>query len=125
APGHNQLGESAVAAADIDPFQARAWRQPVKKDLAGNPAPGAHHPLISGAILEADLVFGHRMITLVRSRSKPNPRARRFAGCPLVTPMYARSPARRPPWLARRGEAQGLARSRRGRACLPPLLRRN
>ena len=34
-----QLGEGAVAAADVDPSQARARRQPVEEDLAGEPAP--------------------------------------------------------------------------------------
>ena len=34
-----QLGERAVAAADVDPAQARARREPVEEDVAGEPAP--------------------------------------------------------------------------------------
>src|SRR5438270_11209007 len=40
---------------------------------------------------------------------------------PVVTPTYARSPARRSPWLARGGEARGFARSRQAPSRLPPL----
>ena len=50
-----QFGEGAVAATDIDPAQAGSRLQPVEEDLAREPAPFAHHPLIAGAIVEADL----------------------------------------------------------------------
>src|SRR6185312_14758717 len=55
----DQLGESAVAAADIDPAQARARRQPVEKNLTGIAAPDSHHPLVSGAVVETDFLFSH------------------------------------------------------------------
>src|SRR5207248_5374312 len=105
APGYNQLGERTVAAADIDPFQAFARRQPIVKDIAGKPAPGAHHPLIVGAVLEAYLMFSHRMLTLVRSRSKLDPRAAlrrlssRYANvCTITGPATAvAGPTRRGP----------------------------
>jgi hypothetical protein len=57
---HQQLGEGAAAAADVDPSQARARRQPVEEDIAREPAPGSHHPLVGGAVVEADLLFGHQ-----------------------------------------------------------------
>ena len=59
APFDQPCGKSAVAAADIDPPQARTWVQPVEKHIARQSAPGSHHALIGGAILEADLMFGH------------------------------------------------------------------
>src|SRR5688572_4880329 len=54
-----QLGEGTVAAADINPAQANGQRQPIQEDTTGQPAPGAHVVLVGGAILEADLKFGH------------------------------------------------------------------
>jgi hypothetical protein len=54
-----QLGERAIAAADIDPAQAGLWRDPVEKHVARQPAPDSHHAFIAGAIVEANLVFGH------------------------------------------------------------------
>jgi hypothetical protein len=62
APGNNQFCKSSVSAADIDSSKTRARSQPVKKNLAGKPAPGAHHPLIGGSIVEADLWHGHRIM---------------------------------------------------------------
>jgi hypothetical protein len=60
APFDDELGERAVAAADVDPAQASERRQPIEKDLARKPAPGSHHPLVGRAVVEADLRFGHQ-----------------------------------------------------------------
>src|SRR5258708_14828081 len=46
--------------------------------------------------------------------------ARRNASASM--PTYARSPARRRPWLARRAEARGSVRSTRARVCSTPPL---
>src|SRR5438094_1412491 len=35
------------------------FRSPVEKDVACQPAPGAHHALVGGAVLEAYLPFSH------------------------------------------------------------------
>jgi hypothetical protein len=59
APFDDQLGEGAVAAADIDPSQAGARRYLIKEDFAREPAPGSHHPLVGGPVVEADLMLGH------------------------------------------------------------------
>jgi hypothetical protein len=67
APFDEEFGERAVAAADVDPAQASAGRQPIEKDLARKPAPLSHHPLVGRAIVEADLRFGHRMSSSVRA----------------------------------------------------------
>src|SRR5215468_10608172 len=37
-----QLGERATAAADVDPSQARRWRQPIDEDVPSELAPDAH-----------------------------------------------------------------------------------
>jgi hypothetical protein len=59
---HEQLGESAIAAAHVDPFQTR-WRcQPIKKNNARTLAPIPHHPLICGPVIEAYLGFGHQCL---------------------------------------------------------------
>src|SRR5262245_60895015 len=57
---HEQLGESAIAAANVDPFQIRCGCQPIKKDAARSLTPIPHHPLIRGPVLEADLSFTHQ-----------------------------------------------------------------
>jgi hypothetical protein len=54
---NQELGERAVAAADVDPPQAPGRRQPIEKNPAGEPAPDAHHALIAGAVVEAN--FSH------------------------------------------------------------------
>src|SRR5205823_12905495 len=51
--------EGAAAAADIDPSPTRLRRQPVEKDVGRKTAPDPHHPLIGGAVLEADLRLSH------------------------------------------------------------------
>jgi hypothetical protein len=51
---HNELREGTVPAANVYPAQPRGWREPFDEGLAREPAPGAH-PLVGGAILEADL----------------------------------------------------------------------
>jgi hypothetical protein len=56
----NQLSESAVSAANIDPLQPRGSRKPIKKDIARTSAPIPHHPLICGPVIEADLSFSHQ-----------------------------------------------------------------
>jgi hypothetical protein len=43
-------------------LRPRARRQPVQKNSASELAPGAHHPFIGGAVVETDLLFGHRMV---------------------------------------------------------------
>ena len=60
APLDEQFGEGAVAAADIDPSQARAGRKPIEEHLARKPAPASHLPFVGGPVVEADLMFDHR-----------------------------------------------------------------
>ncbi len=55
APPDEQLGERTVAAADIDPAQARRLRQPIEEHLAREPAPRSHVPFVCGAVVEADI----------------------------------------------------------------------
>jgi hypothetical protein len=57
---HEQLGESSIAAANVDPFQIRCGCQPIKKDAARSLTPIPHIPLIRGPVLEADLSFSHQ-----------------------------------------------------------------
>src|SRR5215468_4859740 len=57
---HEQLGESAIAATNVDPFQIRCGCQPIKKDATRSSTPIPHHPLIRGPVLEADLSFTHQ-----------------------------------------------------------------
>jgi hypothetical protein len=54
-----QLGESAIAAAHVDPLQSRRSLKPIKKDAARTLAPISHHPLIGGPVIEADLILSH------------------------------------------------------------------
>src|ERR1041385_2926203 len=54
-----KLGERAVTATDVDPAQRGSRLQPIEEHLAGDPAPRPHHPLIAGAVVEADLRFSH------------------------------------------------------------------
>jgi hypothetical protein len=58
----NQLSESAVSAANIDPLQPRGSRKPIKKDVARTSAPISHCPLVRGPIIEADLSFSHHSL---------------------------------------------------------------
>jgi hypothetical protein len=60
----NQLSESAVSAANIDPLQPWGSRKPIKKDIARTSAPIPHHPLICGPIIEADLSFSHQVLNV-------------------------------------------------------------
>jgi hypothetical protein len=54
-----QFGEGAAAAADIDPPHARAGLQPIEEELAREPAPDAHRPLINISVIEMDRLFDH------------------------------------------------------------------
>ena len=60
------LGEGAIAAADIDPFQARCRLEPVDEHVAGHAAPDAHESFIGRTIVEADLRFSHFSPVLLR-----------------------------------------------------------
>jgi hypothetical protein len=53
------FGESSVAATHIDPPLARGGRQPIEEDVPDEPAPGAHHALIGGSIIEPNGLLGH------------------------------------------------------------------
>jgi hypothetical protein len=54
-----QFRERSVSTTDIDPSQSRTGFQPIKKDIAGEPAPNSHHPFIAGRVIEANLLFCH------------------------------------------------------------------
>src|ERR1700744_720866 len=54
-----QLGECAVAAADIDPSQARTRREPLEEIDSDEAAPGPHHALVGCPILKADFLVRH------------------------------------------------------------------
>jgi hypothetical protein len=58
-----QFGECAAAATDIDPAQTGRRREPVKEDVAGEPAPASHALFVSSPIVEADLRLCHRLST--------------------------------------------------------------
>ena len=60
-----QLREGTVAATDIDPSQARAWRKPIEKHLSREAAPSSHVPFVSGPVVIADLMFDHRHLPFV------------------------------------------------------------
>ena len=64
-----QFAERAIAAADVDPPQARRRRQPIYEYRAGNPAPLSHHPFVGGAVVEANLTLGHEYFCPRRSGS--------------------------------------------------------
>jgi hypothetical protein len=50
-----ELGERAVAAADVGPAPARRRREPLQELLADVPAPDAHERFVRRAVVEADL----------------------------------------------------------------------
>jgi hypothetical protein len=52
---HQQLGEGAVAAADIGPAPAGRGGEPAQEGLADVAAPDAHVGLVGGTVFEADL----------------------------------------------------------------------
>lgn len=54
-----QLCEGTVAATDIDPSQARAWRKPIEEHLSRESAPASHVPFVSSPVVVADLMFDH------------------------------------------------------------------
>jgi hypothetical protein len=54
-----EFTERPVSAANIDPTQSWSRFQPVEKNLAREPAPSPHHPLVAGSIIEANLLVCH------------------------------------------------------------------
>jgi hypothetical protein len=54
--------ESTIAAANVDPFQARWCRQPIEKNTSHPSAPISHIPLIREPIVEADLSLSHQCL---------------------------------------------------------------
>ena len=59
APLDEPFGKGTVAATDVQPSQARFWREPVEKDLTGQPAPLPHVSFVAGSVIEADLLVCH------------------------------------------------------------------
>jgi len=52
-------GNEPISATNIDPPQSRSGFQPIEKNIAREPAPYPHHPLVAGSIVEANLLFCH------------------------------------------------------------------
>ena len=54
-----KLGECAVAAADVEPPRAFRQIEPIQENVAGQPAPPAHQPLVGLAISAKRRRFAH------------------------------------------------------------------
>ena len=74
-----QFAEPAITAADVDPPQARRRRKPIYEYRAGNPAPRSHHPLVGGAVVEANLTLGHEYFRPCRSGSNDSSGSQPFS----------------------------------------------
>jgi hypothetical protein len=68
APLDEMFSEGAVAAADIDPLQARGRGQSIDECRTGKPAPRSHHPFVGGAVIEANLIVRHEFFRLYPKR---------------------------------------------------------
>lgn len=54
APIDEKLRESAISTTCVDPSQPRLGGQPSHEDITRQPAPGSHHLLVGGAVVETD-----------------------------------------------------------------------
>jgi hypothetical protein len=54
-----EFSKGPVTATYVYPSHPRGRGQPVKKDVAGEPTPNSHHPLVASAVVEANVLFCH------------------------------------------------------------------